>query len=162
MKCAKVFGRIIGLSAIFATLIGIVFYGLGKTGRVVHAHAQDDENATTGCTLATIKGNYGLLSSLGANPEGFDATIGVLTPDGTGKADFAGPGSNEKEVVPITGSGTYTLKANCAGTVTLEQKVGTTTSTFKYGIVVVSSGNQIDVMVETPPFVATFVANKIS
>src|SRR6516162_4376573 len=162
MNSAKVFKRIIGLSAIFATLIVIVFYGLGKTGRVVQAHAQDDENATTGCTLATIKGNYGLLSSLGATPEGFDATIGILQLDGKGKAEFAGSGSNEKEVVPITGTGSYTLNSNCAGTVTLEQKLGTTTGTFKYGIVVVSGGNQIDVMVETPPFVATFVANKIS
>jgi hypothetical protein len=162
MNSAKVFGRIFGLSATFATLMVIAFYGLGKTSHLVHAHAQDDENVTTGCTLATIKGNYGLLSSLGATPEGFDATIGILQLDGKGKADFAGSGSNEKEVVPITGSGTYTLHSNCAGTVTLEQKLGTTTGTFKYGIVVVSGGNQIDVMIETPPFVATFVANKIS
>ena len=162
MNIAKVFGKFIGRSAIFATLVVIAFFGLGNTRRPAHARAQEDENATTGCTLATIKGNYGLLSSLGASSGGFDATIGILALDGKGKAGFAGSGTNGTDVVPITGTGTYTLNSNCAGTVTIEQKVGPVTSTFKYGIVVVSGGNQIDVMVETPPFVATFVANKIS
>jgi hypothetical protein len=62
---------------VFATLIVIVFYGMGKARRLVHARAQD-ENATTGCTLATITGNYGALSGFAAYNGGFDATIGIL------------------------------------------------------------------------------------
>jgi len=65
VNIARVFGRIIGLSAVFATLMVIVFYSLGKTRRVVHARAQD-ESATTGCTLGTITGSYGALSSFAA------------------------------------------------------------------------------------------------
>jgi hypothetical protein len=164
MNIAKVFGRIIGLSAIFATLIVIAFCGLGKTRRVVHARAQD-ESATTGCTLATITGNYGVLSSFAAYNGGVDATIGILKLtelDGKGKASLTGTSENLSEIVPVTGTGTYTLNSNCAGTMTLDLKVGTTTETVNYIIVVVNNGNQIDIMSELLGNVSTFVANKIN
>jgi hypothetical protein len=79
-----VFGRIVGLSTVFATLIVVVFYGLATTRPVVHARAQD-EAGTTGCTLATLTGNYGVLATGTYFSVGPFTDVGIFEPNGAGK-----------------------------------------------------------------------------
>jgi hypothetical protein len=156
MNKAKVFGRIVGLSTLFATLVVIVFYGLATTHPVVHARVQD-ENATTGCTLATLTGNYGVLAN-GLNGTGPFTDVGIFEPNGVGKFVLNFTQNFNGKSASYSGAGTYTLHSNCTGTMTLT--VDGITST--YAFVVVTNGNEIDVMTTIPTAVQTWVAKKIN
>jgi hypothetical protein len=155
MNKAKAFGRILALSTVFATLIVIVFYGLATTHPVVHARAQD-ENATTGCTLATISGDYGSLA-IGESP--VYTHTGIFTPNGAGK--FVYDYTEQYDGTIYSGktfSGTYTLKSSCAMTMTFKNEG----ETYTYAGVVVTNGNEIDLMSTTPGLVSTWVSKKIN
>ena len=154
MNKAKVFGRI-GLSTAFATLIVIVFYGLATTRPVVHARAQD-ENATTGCTLATIEGNYGVLAT-GTAP-GYSTRTGIFTLYGTGKFMDDYTQSYNGAITSGTFSGTYTLGSSCSVKIKLPYKG----YIYTYAGVVVTNGNEIDLISTTPSTNEAWVLKKIS
>jgi hypothetical protein len=112
MNKAKVFGRIVGLSTVLATLIVIVFLGLATMRPVVHARAQD-ENTTTGCTLATVAGNYGGLGSgTGAGVTRF-TSVGIYELNGEGKVVENWTANLNGKIGSATITGTYTLNSNC-------------------------------------------------
>jgi hypothetical protein len=157
MKTAKAFGRVIGLPMVSAILAVVLFYCFAGTRPVAQAHAQD-QNATTGCTLATISGSYGTVSFSGASSGGFAGEVGILTPNGKGSATWTLTVNNESEVENHTETGTYTLGSNCSGTMTLQLSG----QTYTFDIVVVSNGNQIDILNLELGEEATHVANKIS
>jgi hypothetical protein len=155
MNKAKVFGRIVGLSTVFATLIVIVFYGLAMTRPAVQARAAY-ESTTTGCTLATIKGNYGSLV-IGMSPVVFTQT-GIFTPNGAGTFVYTYTSQYDGKIYSATDTGTYTLESNCSGTMTLNDGG----NTYTYTSVVVTNGNEIDLMSTTIPSVLTWVSKRIN
>jgi hypothetical protein len=159
MKTVKTFGRVIGLSAVSAVLAVVLFYSLSKTPPVVQVHAQDNAAVTTSCTLATIGANYGVLSPLSYSA-GDIAAVGSLTANGKGSVTWTGTYTTQSEVEPFTLSGTYTLSSNCSGTMTVTYVQTGETLTFDF--VVVSSGNQIDILDTTVGTVRTWVATKIN
>ena len=161
MNFGKVLGRLIGLSAIFATLLLAAFYGLGKT-RLVHAHAQDAQTTTTttGCTLATVKGSYGYLAN--GTSEYANASLGIIQSDGKGKWTFSQTTVSESGTFMGTGSGTYTLDSNCTGTMKAKYVQDGVTYSYNLVMVVVGNANQIDFMSTTPPQGLTGVATRIN
>ena len=158
MDKAKVFGGIVGLSTICATLLAIVFFGLSAKRPVVHAQA-DDESTTTGCTLATIKGNYGFEGSgIDTQVGGPYARVGLFEPNGAGKFALHFTQNYDGKISSYSFSGPYTVSSNCTGTIAF--KSGGPTYTLSY--VVVTSGNEIDFASTTAGLVETWVAKKIN
>jgi hypothetical protein len=158
MKKSQLFKRIVGFSTVFAFLTAIVLFGLSTTHPLIHAQAQDERAATRGCRLDTIRGHYGTLGSgtlLGVGPY---TGVGTFTPDGAGNFVTEFTRNLNGSVAPYSGSGTYTLESNCTGTFTLVVDGVTSTDAF----VVVSKGDEMDVMSTYGPSVATDVYKKIN
>ena len=109
---------------------------------------------TTGCTLATVKGSYGLLATgtlLGVGPI---TGSGIVTTHGAGSLTYSYTESTSGVVSSGTVPGTYTLNSNCSGTVSFED--GQT-----FAAVVVTGGQEIDLMSTTPSDLQTVVAKRI-
>jgi hypothetical protein len=156
MSKLKAFGRIITLPTVFGTLAVILFFSLAKTRAVVHAHAQDETTATatTGCTLATIAANYGMVTFASNADGGASSFIGILAPNGKGSVTLRGANPVETQAF----AGTYALDSNCSGTMRIKDTQGVENA---LDILVVSNGSQIYLMNTTPGIVATYVATKI-
>ena len=116
----------------------------------------DDGN---GCSNATLRGDYGFTVT-GTTPTGppplpveqflglalthFDGAGGLTQPVGVSHGSISGDSEN------ATGSGTYSLNADCSGTMTLNLTGKTPTVSIKLWIVVVNGGNEINTVVRTP------------
>jgi hypothetical protein len=157
MNKSKVLLRIAGLSAVFATMITIVFFGLGKPRSVTHAQA-DDTAATTGCTLATISGNYGFLENGNIAYVGTYNDIGIFESNGAGKYTLDYTQNYDGGVASYSAAGTYKMNSNCTGTMTLTV-LGTT---YPAAFVAVSNGSEVDVISKIPNNVSTWVLKKIN
>ena len=108
--------RIAGLSAVFATIATIAFFGLVTPRSVTHAQAGDSV-AATGCTLATISGNYGYLENGGVAYVGAYNGVGIFESNGAGKYTLAFTQNFDGGIAPYSGSGTYKINPNCTGCV---------------------------------------------
>lgn len=70
--------------------------------------------------LATVKGRWGVSMSAYFYLESTPATlVGRFSFDGAGKVNVALKGSTYGTVSSVTGTGTYTLAANCQGVMTV-------------------------------------------
>ena len=79
------------------------------------------------CTNATLKGRYAAISSIHFVPSGPPpaplvpgAIVGVMTLDGAGHLSFQATISQNGEIKRQVQFGTYTVKADCTGQMTLQ------------------------------------------
>jgi hypothetical protein len=102
--------------------------------------------ASASCTNATLVGNYGFTVT-GVDSSGeLSASVGQLTADG--KGNLTGIFTNSTAGVissDVALTGTYSVKTNCTGTMTITPSGSTATN---FSLVVVSSGGQFE-LVET-------------
>jgi hypothetical protein len=109
---------------------------------------------TSGCTLAAVKGSYGLVANgtiLGVGPF---AAAGILTTNGAGSFAYSFTQNVNGVVSSGTVPGTYTLDSNCSGTATFAN--GET-----FAAVVVNGGQEIDLISTTPSSVQSVVAKRV-
>jgi len=112
-----------------------------------------------GCSNATLKGDYGFTVT-GTTPTGpppapveqflglalthFDGAGGLTQPVGVSHGSISGDSDN------ATGSGTYSLNADCSGTMTLNLTGKTPAVSIQLWIIVVNRGKEIHTVVRTP------------
>ncbi len=86
----------------------------------ITSQAQDPA-PSAGCSLATIKGNYGLTLTGKATGYGSVSGVGTVTLDGAGKYTGSTSGvvsaGGLSTVYSTPVNGTYTLESNCSGKV---------------------------------------------
>jgi len=147
----KPFVMIGGLVVTFVTL-ATVFSGV-MTKRAVAQVSAENPQATAGCTLATVTGNYGLLLSgsigVGSVPTYNPYTVtGTLTADGagnlTGTLFTAGTTIEGFEEMIAPFSATYTMSSSCMGTVTATSSSEKPSPPYKMEAVVVAKGFEIE------------------
>ena len=134
--------------------IFLVFAALAANTAQVQAQPRGVGN---GCSNATLRGDYGFTIS-GTRPTGpppapieqfvglaitnFDGYGGLTQPVGSSHGSISGDSPTD------TGSGTYSLNADCSGTMTLNL-TGRTLS-LRIWMVVVDRGNEVRLVVMTP------------
>ncbi len=134
------------------TLIAILI--LAST--CVHA---EDRGMGNGCSDATLRGDYGFTIS-GTRPTGpppapieqfvglaithFDGNGGLTQPVGSSHGSISGDSPTD------TGFGTYSLNANCSGTMTLNLTGRTPAVSLRIWMVVVDRGKEVRLVVMTP------------
>jgi hypothetical protein len=138
-----------GLWAGGVALILLVVVGAGALTTVGVGYAKDEENAGAKCSEATLHGTYPFafdgVEIKGNNDQAPFAIAGYAVFDGNGKeksvvsSNFNGEVSRKE---PITG--TYTVKADCTGTLTF------------------ADGSQIDLFIAPDGSMFTFVQTKPS
>ena len=121
-------------------------------------HAQD-RRIGNGCSNATLRGDYGFTIN-GTRPTGpppapieqfvglaitrFDGNGGLIQPVGSSHGSIRGDSPND------TGSGTYSLNADCSGTMTLSLTGQIPAVTLRIWMVVVDRGKEVRLVVMTP------------
>ncbi len=135
-----------------ATDLLVTFAQSSKT--LISGNAHQIDTTAGACSAATLSGPFSLtlsgrsISSAG-NFAGSLQGNGTITFDGVGKVTVAGTANtNLAAGLPLAYSGTYTLAANCLGTVTL-----TTGSTATFAFVVWSGGKQYNMAGLDPNYV---------
>jgi hypothetical protein len=138
-----------GLWAGGVALILLVVVGAGALTTVGVGYAKDEENAGAKCSEATLHGTYPFafdgVEIKGNNDQAPFAIAGYAVFDGNGKeksvvsSNFNGEVSRKEPI-----SGTYTVKADCTGTLTF------------------ADGSQIDLFIAPDGSMFTFVQTKPS
>ncbi|MGH8067875.1 MAG: hypothetical protein ACRERE_22145 [Candidatus Entotheonellia bacterium] len=138
-------------SAIFVSLLilGVGFQahlGLGDAGIVPRVQA-----AIPTCSLSTLRGSYGYTAT-GTIPNVGDlAAVGILTSDGTGQVSGADTAAASIGVIEQrTFRGTYTVNADCTGSLTLQFAALTFSGLTTADIVIVDKGRKILGIQTTP------------
>jgi hypothetical protein len=142
--------KAIGAGAAFAVLIIGGMLIIPPSGK-----AQDGN----GCSNATLKGDY-LFTVSGTTPTGppsapveqfvglalthFDGGGGLTQPFGVSHGSISGDSDT------ATGSGTYSLNADCSGTMTLNLTGKTPAVSIQLWIIVLNRGKEIHTVVRTP------------
>ena len=136
------------LSAVVSLVISIVVVSILDGNRhaggiVAKVYAEN------GCSLRTLNGSYGAagdgLIAIGEPPVTSSNTIpiavaGVQMFDGTGNFSLSNTTNLGGLVFPSTGTGTYTVNADCTGSVTANVSNG---EVLHFNIVIVDHGKQI-------------------
>jgi len=112
--------------------------------------------AQSGCSVATLNGNYALNSSgfttHGRGPgKGADvpvANVGIETFDGAGTTSASFTNAFNGAISPLTAEGTYTSNSDCTGSISLPG-VGT------FNTVIIGGGAEIFGIVTTPTWTYT-------
>jgi hypothetical protein len=155
-------------SALFVSLLilGLGFrghLGLGDAGIVPKAQA-----ATPICSLATLDDSYGYTATGTIPGLGDLAAVGILTSDGAGQVSGADTVAASIGVIEQrTFTGTYTVNADCTGSLTLQFVAPTFSGLATVDIVIVDKGDKILGIQTTPTpptpagVVLTFVAEKV-
>lgn len=102
------------LSAVVVTILGTLV-----SGPVAHAKPGQDQDKDDQCTVASLHGSYGYFLSgplIGVGPV---AAVGIVTLDGAGGLSALDTVSNNGVIGRRNGSGAYTIKSNCTGSVSL-------------------------------------------
>lgn len=147
----------LGVWLIVSTVLAVVHLGTkhpsGILGKV-YAHE--------GCNVRTLRGGYGaatdgLITAGGSPPVGTSATIPIAvmsrqTFDGAGNFSASNTSNLGGLVFTATGSGTYTLNADCTGTITVNLTNG---ETIHSSFVIVDGGRQV-LSVSTDSFVVSY------
>ena len=144
------------VSVVLSLVVVSVLEGNRHTGGIVaKVYAQD------GCSLKTLNGSYGAagdgLIATGQPPVTSSDTIpiavaGVQTYDGAGNFSLSNTTNLGGLVFTSTGSGTYTVNADCTGSVTVNVSNG---EVLHSSIVIVDRGRQI-LNVSTDPNIVAF------
>jgi hypothetical protein len=124
----------------------------------VYVHAED-RGMGNGCSNATLSGNYGFTIT-GTRPTGpppapieqvvgfaithFDGNGGLTQPVGSSHGSISGDSESD------TGSGVYSLNADCSGTMTLNLTGRTPSVSLRIWMVVVDRGREVRLVVRTP------------
>jgi hypothetical protein len=144
--------RVVRPSTLLAT--ALVILGAFLTKRPgIQAH-DSVQNAPAACTLATITGEYGAVSSGTYLTVGPESAVGVVTFNGTGSLEYNFTVNVNGTVSTASFSGTYTLNPNCSGTLTYSD--GET-----FAAVVVNKGMEIDLISTNAGSVQTGTAKKL-
>jgi hypothetical protein len=109
---------------------------------------------TTTCSLATVKGSYGLVATgtdLGMGPS---TAVGIVAINGAGAFLYSYTQNINGVVSSGSVPGSYTVSTNCAASVTFAN--GET-----FAAVIVSGGAEIDLMSTTPSLSQTAVAKRV-
>jgi hypothetical protein len=127
---------------------GIVFAALVVLFGAPHARAWDDKE----CTKATLKGGFGytgtgalLAAYVGPTDAGPFAEVGRQTFDGKGHTDATATLSANGDISQVTVEGTYTVKSDCTGTMTLN--ISPFGSTVDLNFVIDEDGKEIRAIV---------------
>jgi hypothetical protein len=134
----------------------LVFAALTATTAQVQAQ---DRGIGNNCSNATLRGDYGFTIS-GTRPTGpppapieqfvglaithFDGYGSLTQPVGSGHGSISGDSPTD------TGSGTYSLNADCSGTMTLNLTGRTPAVSLRIWMVVVDRGKEVRLVVMTP------------
>jgi hypothetical protein len=103
-------------------------------------------HAATGCTLATLTGNYGFTENVGflaTSPRTFvpAARLGLITfSSGTGSFSISLTTSINGDISNSEDSGSYTVNSNCTGSITFTNGIDSGES---YNISIVSGGTEV-------------------
>ena len=107
--------------ALLVGLLGAVYPAAGQE----RTASENSRNFT--CTNATLKGRYAAISSLHFVPGGPPpaplvpgAIVGLMTLDGAGHVSFQATISANGEIKRQLQFGTYTVKADCTGQMTIQ------------------------------------------
>ena len=119
----------------------------------------EDHGSGNGCSNATLTGDYGFTIS-GTRPLGpppapieqfvglavtnFDGNGGLIQPAGSSHGSISGDSSTD------TGFGSYSLNADCTGTMTLTLNGRTPPVSLHIWMVVVDGGKEVHLVVMTP------------
>jgi hypothetical protein len=147
---------------------GLLILALGFRGHLGLGDTDKAQAATRNCSLTTLKGSYGYTAAGTIPGVGDFVAVGIFTSDGAGQvsgADTAAAtiGVNEQR----TFSGTYTVDADCTGSLTLQFVAPTFAGLVTADIVIVKkSGRILGVQTTpTPPapvgVVLTIVAEQV-
>jgi hypothetical protein len=134
-----------------AIFVGLFILGLGLRGHLGLGDAGKVQAATPKCSLATLKGSYGYTAAGTIPGVGDFAAVGIFTSDGAGQvsgADTAGVSIGVIE--QRTFSGTYTVDADCTGSLTLQFVAPTFTGLATADIVIVKKSGKILAIQTTP------------
>jgi hypothetical protein len=140
---------------------------LAIAAAVMPVHAANENDNGRPCSVATLKGKYGLLAS-GVRPapggkESF-VTVGVRTYDGNGGFHTVSDdhGSVVQSSFGITATGTYTVNTNCSGKTEITIATPGGPVKLESSFVVVDNGKQVkEASMSPPPAIATAVLTRI-
>lgn len=100
--------------------VAVTFLGILTFGPVSFAKSREDQDKDEQCTAASLHGSYGYYLSgpeIGLGPV---AAVGIVTFDGAGGLSARDTVSNNGVIGHRNGSGAYTVKSNCTGSVSLD------------------------------------------
>jgi len=147
--------RIFGVLFVIGMLAAMLFWGtVPKRGAsVVHA--------MSGCTNATLTGNYAFSNPGFTTPtksvtgeEDPFAAVGVLGFDGAGGVTISFTLAFKGKISPgQTGTGTYAVSSDCTGSISFPTIVD-------FNTVIIGSGAEVFGIETTPSFTGTFDAKK--
>jgi hypothetical protein len=103
------------------------------------------------CTTRSVEGNYAYLVTGTNVGDGPVAAVGLVTADGEGSLSASDTVSANGEIIRRTITGTYTVNANCTGTVTFTDNFGLTTHLD----LVLAQGRQELILIQTDPGTVT-------
>ena len=141
-----------GLWAACVVLILVVVVGAaGLLTSVGAGHAKDEDDSRAKCSKATLKGTY-LFAQNGVEIKGNEqrpfAIAGYDVFDGNGEVKGRASGNSNGETFRNSSlSGTYSVKANCTGTVTFRD--GT-----RYDMFIAPDGSKFAFVRTNPEFVS--------
>jgi hypothetical protein len=155
MRRALILG--IGVWLVLSTVLAVSHLGSKRhRGILGKVYAHD------GCNLRTLRGGYGaatdgLITAGGSPPVSTSATIPIAvmsrqTFDGAGNFSTSNTSNLGGLVFTATGSGTYTVNADCTGTITALLTNG---ETIHSSFVIVDGGRQL-LSVSTDSFVVGY------
>lgn len=147
--------RILGVLFVMGTLAAMLFLGtVPKRGAsVVHA--------MSGCTNATLTGNYAFSNPGFTTPshsvtgeEDPFVSVGVLVFDGAGNVSVSYTLAFKGKISPgLTGTGTYAVSSDCTGSMSFPTIVD-------FNTVIVGGGAEVFGIETTPSFTGSFDAKK--
>ena len=103
----------------FLSSVVVTFLWTMVLGPVSYAQSVEDQDKDDECTVASLHGSYGYFLSgplMGLGPV---AAVGIVTLDGAGGLSAEDTVSNNGVIGHRNGSGAYTMKSNCTGSVSL-------------------------------------------
>lgn len=116
-----------------------------------------------GCSQATLSGSFGYTNngSIIAGPDaGPFGGVGRQTFDGKGNTEATATVSVNGNVVQVTISGTYSVNADCTGSMILTVSTGTEVFTNHVKFVIVRGGTEMRAINTDPGAVITTIAEK--
>ncbi len=145
--------------AITSTLAALMIVAAAAFINVLGAQAQDkgkgEGKADQQCHLNTIKGSYGYLNTGTAFGTSL-ASVGVMTFDGAGNITGNDTNSFGGSISSSAFTGSYTVNANCAGTLTVNFGF----FTINNSMVIVDNGREINLIETNAGTVATGVMKR--
>ncbi len=153
----RIFSVLFAMAAVAAL---VVWAPTMKHGSI----ALPDVHAQSGCSAATLTGNYAFTDSGFAAPRGRGiapevpvAALGVLKFDGAGNVSFGSALAFNGTIIPNSETGTYTMNSDCTGSISL-----TAGDIFPldFNMVIIGGGTEVFGLLTDPGNTQTFDAKK--